>query len=130
MGVGGILTVAIIGIFYLLGLWKKQKDNDDDRLIKILQATVEELDKKVNQQDTDIKALTKEVEQLKRDNENYIRIFQGRDKETQEFYKQGFDAIKLARETHDVVTTVAESVKNTNSAMEKLIAVIEKLAVQ
>ncbi len=126
ISLGAILAVIVTGLLYVLGLYKKGKDGEDDRLIKILQSTVEELEKKVNKQSEDIANLSEEVEELRQDNKKYIEIFQGRDKKTEEFYQQGFEAIKLARETHDIITTVAESIRNTNSAMVKLIEIFGK----
>lgn len=126
ISLGAILTVVVTGFLYIIGIWKKGKDGEDDRLIKLLQTTVEELEKKVNKQAQDIEELSTEVQKLREDNKRYIEIFQGRDKETQEFYKAGYKAIETLTNTHDIITTVAESIKNTNSAMEKLIELISK----
>lgn len=133
IALGSILGVVISGLLYLTGLFSKQKrekkedeDKDDDRLINLLKGTVEELEKKVNKQTIDIMTLTKKVDELERDNRKYIEIFQGRDKETQDFYKAAYGAITTVQQTHDILTTVAESIKNTNSAMEKLIELIGK----
>lgn len=133
ISLGAILAVSVTGLLYVIGIFSKQKgerkkeqDAGDDRLIKILQTTVEELEKKVNQQTIDIEELSIEVEELRRENKKYIEIFQGRDSDTKEFYKKAYEAIEISRQTHDIMTTVAESIKNTNSAMEKLIELIGK----
>lgn len=126
ISLGAILSVVVIGLLFILGLWKKGKNGEDDRLIDILKSTVDALETKVNKQTTDIEALTKEVRDLKRDNEKYIEIFQGRDKETKDFYERAYKAIDTVAQTHDIITTVAESIKNTNSAMEKLIELLSK----
>ena len=124
--VGGIIVVIVTGIFYGLGLWKGKKDNADDRLINILQKTVDEMEKKVNKQTTDIETLTKEVHELKRDNEKYIDIFKGRDERTDRFYSEGFETMKITHQIHDAVTTMAESIRITNESTNKLIALLEK----
>lgn len=132
-GVGIVISGIIAGFLYIASLYDKQKrakkdeeNKDEDRLINLLKDTVDELTKKVDKQTLDIEELTKKVDMLERDNENYIKIFQGRDKDTQDFYKAAYGAIDTVHQTHDIMTTVAESIKNTNSAMEKLIEVIGK----
>jgi len=129
-----VITLVIGGVLVVIGLWdkkvkerKKETDGSEDRLIEILQTTVNELEKKVDQQTKDIEGLTKTVEELKRDNEKYIDIFKGRDGQTQQFYKEGFEAMKIANLTHDVVTTMAESVKNTNENLKSTNENINKL---
>lgn len=120
-------AVALYGLFDKRAMErKKEVDGSEDRLIDILQKTVKELEVKVNKQTEDIEELSLEVEELRKENKKYIEIFQGRDNETKEFYKRAYATMDIAHQTHDVVTTVAESIKNTNSAMEKLINVIEK----
>lgn len=133
ISLGAILAVVVTGLLYILGIYSKQKlerkkeeDAGDDRLIKLLQTTVTELEKKVNQQTLDIEELSTEVAELRKENKIYIDIFQGRDGDTKEFYKKAYEAIEIARQTHDLMGTVAESIKNTNSAMEKLIELIGK----
>ncbi len=126
ISLGAILTVCVTGLLYLIGLWKKGKNGEDDRLITILKQTVDQLEIKVNQQSTDIENLTKELHELKRDNTKYIEIFQGRDQETKEFYKRAYNAMDIMTQTHDIITTVAESTKNTHSTMEKLITLMSK----
>lgn len=127
-GIGMIILTIVVGGLYVVGLWKGKKDNADDRLINILKTTVDELEIKVSKQTIDILSLTKEVHELKRDNEKYIDIFKGRDERTQEFYKQGFESMKIASQTHDLVTTMATSIQNTNNLLEKLIELLSKNA--
>ncbi len=126
ISLGAILAVVVTGLLYVLGLWKKGKNGEDDRLINLLKETVDELEKKVNKQTTDIQLLTTKVGDLERDNKKYIEIFQGRDKDSQDFYKAAYSAIDTVHQTHDILTTVAESIKNTNLAMVKLIELIGK----
>ncbi len=126
ISLGAILTVIVTGLLYLIGLYKKGKDGEDDRLIKILQGTVTEMEKTVKKQTTDIENLTKEVQELKKDNQRYIEIFQGRDEDTKELIKRSYAAMDTVTQTHDILTTMAESIKNTNSTMEKLIELIAR----
>jgi len=105
---------------------KKEVDGSEDRLIDILNKTVNELQKKVDKQSGDIENLIQEVGELKRDNEKYIDIFKGRDESTKEFYKQGFESMKLARETHDAVSTMVKNMEITNQNASKLIELLGK----
>lgn len=133
MGWVAVLTVVVVGGVAVYGIWdrkakerKKEVDDGEDRLIDILQKTVTELEGKVNKQTDDIKNLTQQVELLNRDNKNYIDIFRGRDEQTQQFYKQGFESMKITQENHDLLTTVATSIQNTNDNMTKLIDILGK----
>jgi len=40
ISIGGVFALVVVGGLYVLGIWKKGKDGEDDRLIKILEATV------------------------------------------------------------------------------------------
>lgn len=132
---GWIIAVVVLilggaaGLYMLDGYRTKKKDQEnkgEDRLITLLQTTVQELEKKVNKQTTDIEALTKKVTDLERDNGLLVKVLQGRDDQTQAFYKQAFEAMKVAQQTHDVVTTLAESMKITNDNTTKLIELLSK----
>ncbi len=101
-------------------------DKSEDRLIDVLQKTVTQLETKVNKQTADIEHLTQEVNELKRDNQKYIEIFQGRDSETKKFYESGYAAMKLLNDTHDAVTTMAKSIEDTNKALQALIDLFGK----
>lgn len=95
ISIGGIIAVAVVGVLYIVGLWKNKKDNADDRLIHLLQETVNEMEKKVNQQTLDIERLTKKVSDIERENETLVKVLQGRDEQTQTFYKEAFKAFEL-----------------------------------
>lgn len=124
--IGGVIVVSIIGALYVIGLWKKGKDNQDDRLIKILEGTVNALEKKVDDQKKEhddilsgltkqINELTEKVTELESENETLIKVLQGRDEQTQIFYKKAFEAIELGTKTYAEVgalkSTMGELVK-------------------
>lgn len=105
ISIGGVFSVVVLGGLWILGIVKGKKDNEDDRLIGILQDTVTALEGKVNQQKREhdeiltdltakIKVLGEKVDELERENTTLIKVLQGRDAQTQEFYKQAFDAFK------------------------------------
>ncbi len=133
ISLGAILTVSVAGLLFLIGIFSKQKrvikeeeDKDGDRLINILKATVDQLEEKVNKQTKDIEALTVELHKFKEDNERYIKIFQGRDEQTQEFYKRSYAAMDLDVQTHDIMTTVAKSIADTNATMNRMVDLLSK----
>ena len=120
-------AVAVYGLFDKRSIErKKEVDGSEDRLIDILQKTVKELEVKVNKQSEDIEELSLEVEELRKENKKYIEIFQGRDEETKKFYEQAFESMKLARDTHDAVTTLVKNMEVTNTNATKLIELLGK----
>lgn len=128
LGWMAVITLFVVGSVAVYGLFDKQirerrKDGNasEDRLIDILKKTVDELETKVNKQTKDIDELTTEVNKLRIDNEKYLSILQGRDAETKEFYKQAFESMKLAHDTHDVVTTLAKNMEVANNNTTRLI---------
>lgn len=124
----GLVLAAIAGGFSAYLIYNRQKDGADDRLITILKETVDQLEVKVNKQSEDIEKLTKKITSMEHENEVLVKVLQGRDDQTQQFYKQAFEAMKIAHDTHNVVTTLAESIKNTNDNMAKLIELLSKHA--
>lgn len=117
--IGAILAVVIVGGLYVVGLWKGKKDNEDDRLIGILQDTVTALEQKVDNQKKEhdeiltkltkeIKDLTDKVADLENENETLVKVLQGRDEQTQVFYKKAFEAIEVGAKTHAVVEQMAK----------------------
>lgn len=128
-----IVTLIVAGAFAVYGLWDKnarerrrESDTSEDRLIDLLKKTVDELEKKVNKQTTDIETLTKQMKHLEKENETLVKVLQGRDDQTQQFYKQMLDSIKVAQSTHDTVTTLAKSVQDTVINMTKLIELLSQ----
>ena len=129
MTVGGLLAVAVVGIFYVIGLFSKTKDGADDRLIGILQETVTALEKKVDDQKKEhdnilgnltkqIGELTKKVDDLEQENGTLVKVLQGRDEQTQAFYKKAFEAIETGKGTHSLVENLA---KNQSELMKVLV---------
>ena len=96
-----LIGMAVVGSLAVYGLYDKARierrrsdGSEDDRLINILQGTVDELEKKVNKQIVDIELLTVKVQNLSNENAALIKVLQGRDEQTQEFYRKGFIALK------------------------------------
>ena len=113
-------AVVILGILFLAGLWKKGKDGEDDRLIKILEGTVNALEKKVDDQKKEhdetvgmltkkIDTLTEKVDHLEKENETLTKVLQGKDEATQKFYEQAFKAIDKTNNIFDMVKLQGEN---------------------
>lgn len=125
-----VLVIGFAAAAYMLDQWRDKKriskDAADDRLNSILEKTVKELETKVNKLVDREKELTKEVGELRKDNERLVRILQGRDEQTQDFYKQAFEAIKMSKETHLLVESLVKNTVNTNDNIKKLIELLSK----
>lgn len=104
-----ILAVGAVGLFYFLGMFKKNKNGEDDRLINLLKSTVDELEKKVNQQDKDIKELTNKVGYLGSINKTLTDILQGRDDKTTDFYDKILNAIEIGKQTNESVIQMGKT---------------------
>jgi len=129
LSVGGVFAVVVVGGLYLLGIWKGKKDNEDDRLIDILKETVDALERKVDGQKKEhdetvevltkkIDNLTKKVEELENENETLVKVLQGRDEQTQVFYKKAFEAIETGQKTFALVEQMN---KNHTELMKMLV---------
>jgi len=127
------IVVVIVGVaagMYMLDQWrdKKQqkKDAADDRLNGILEKTVKELSSKVEKLEQSEKELRREVAGLRNDNKLLTEILQGRDAQTQEFYKKAFESMTTSKETHALVTELVKSSESTNANIRELINLLSK----
>ncbi len=124
-GVIVAIVVVVMGIaasLYMLDGYrdrkKKNQDATDDRVISLLQLNVKELEKTVSKQTVDIEGLSKKVTALERENETLIKVLQGRDAQTQEFYKQGFEAMKKTDEIRNSLDVLVKAVKTLSSGLK------------
>src|SRR5690606_36263906 len=122
---------VIAGGVALYGLWdksarerRKDVNEEEDRLITLLQETVKELEKKVDKQGEEIATLTKKVTDLEHENDILVKVLQGRDEQTKEFYKQAYESMKITNETYKIVSKLAEGFAQSNANIEKLISII------
>ena len=128
LGWGAILTLIFAGAFSLYGIFDKTRndrrrstDMEDDRLINLLQGTVSELEKTVKKQTEDIVHLTEKFNKMSYENETLMKVLQGRDEKTQEFYTKGFAAMETANKILVVVENVDKELKEKNNSVAKLI---------
>jgi len=119
------VLAAIAGGFSAYIIYNRNKDGSDDRLIGILQKTVDELEKKVNKQSDDIESLTKKVDELERENETLIEVLQGRDKSTLEFQRQMLEAMRIGMETNGLAKETASSLNRLTDLISAHIVAIE-----
>ena len=132
---------SVIGsiIIFVLGLsaayyWfdkdrrNRRKDENDaeDRLIKLLKQTADEWELKFQLQEKKIIELTKKVDELERENGTLIEILQGRDEQTKKFYEQAFESMKISKESHAILVQLAETKKDTNDNIKRLIDLLMK----
>lgn len=122
----GLILAAIAGGFSAYLIYNRQKDGADDRLITILKETVDELEKKVNKQSTDIESLTKKVDELEKENQTLIEVLQGRDKNTLEFQRQMLEAVRIGMETNGLAKETATKLGSLIDIMEKHILAVEQ----
>jgi FtsZ-binding cell division protein ZapB len=119
LGWGGLIIGLGFAAVAAYLTFKQYRGGQDDRLINILKDTVEELEKKVDQQDRDIKLMQAQVSSLQTTNDTLTRVLQGRDTETIEFQRRVDGAVIASRDTNEKVTIMAEQ-------MIKLMGILER----
>lgn len=87
---------------------KIKQDSADDRLIGILEKTVNEMKAKVEQLEKRERELTVEVAELRKDNEKLVLILQGRDEQTIKFYNEFADMVQVNKKTYDIVENIGK----------------------
>lgn len=127
---------------------KKIEDDSEDRIIKLLNDTTQALEDKLRttqieyerdkqmlnekyEQDrktlnSKIDDLTKKVDLLEKENTTLLKVLQGRDEQTQEFYKKGFEAMKTMDSCYSLVKDLSTMVKDKNGNIEKLLDILGK----
>ena len=122
-----VLVMGVAASFYLFDSYRERKKQTAvkaaDDLVGILNETVGALKDKVENQEKAIHELTLKVDTLSRDNEILTKVLQGRDAGTQEFYKQGFAAMKLSLETNAIVKEIATAIKSQTKSFNKIIEI-------
>lgn len=138
IAVAGSVTILATAYFYGVGIVKGKKDNADDRLIHILKETVEELEKKVDNQKKEydetvgtltkkIDDLTEKVDELEKENSTLIEVLQGRDKNTLDFQKQMLEAMKIGMETNGLAKHTSEKLTELMGMMGDHLKAVEAI---
>lgn len=137
-----IIAGAIIaGIIALWGIFdqrakqrRKELDDQEDRLINLYKAEIDQLKKnqeeseiqlnKLNEKyEREIKELRDKVVKVNGENEILKALLEGKDKNTLEFQKQGFDAMKRMQRMEKTTMT---GFRTMNTNIERLARSIEK----
>lgn len=121
----GILSLAVIGLLALFGLFNragKQKADEtnkaDDRLIGLLQGTVSQLEKKVGEQASLIKSMGDRMTALESDNKLMRDLLQGRDERTQMLIDKGLETLSALSE---LMTTVQDTNTKVNDLHKTIV---------
>ncbi len=121
----GLIAVAIVGVFAFTGVFsgkkrqlKQEESATEDRVMRLLKEQVNALESRVKKQDADLGDLTKKVESLISENHLLRNILQGKDEQTQAFYKDAYAAM-------EIVKAIAASSKENNTALTKLITLMD-----
>lgn len=126
----GMVIVGLVSIYGLLDREnrKRQNDNDaaDDRLIKLLQGTVDSLEKQVNELTTQVGELGNKVTKLQAENGMLRSILQGRDENTKAEKKAYQEAIVIVEENNTFVKQNAKNIEKTNKNIERIAKLMEE----
>lgn len=124
--IGGLALVAMGGlaVFYYLDkerrARKKEEDEADDRLIKLLQETIKELDQKVKSLEAWKQEREKEMAALRAENQTLIRVLQGRDRDSEDFRRMAAESFKLTAEIHAFTRQTSEGITKLSGILERL----------
>ena len=106
----------MLGALALYGLFDKVRskkngevENANEKLIGLLQDTVNELEKRFTELSGEYRKLSGDFEDLMGKHKIVVEILQGRDKQTQEFYVKAYEVMEIAKSTNTMVKTLAES---------------------
>lgn len=134
MGIVSVVALVAVGFFAIAGVINKarqEKEQEaekvDDRLINLLKEQVAVLEKKVAALEASSKTNQEKLVKLEARNEILEQIFQGRDTQTQEFYKQGFETMKKTDTIANMVAQNSKSIERLAKLMEKTLEKIEDI---
>lgn len=110
------METTLIVILALANMWqifapsilskRKEADNLDDKVVRLLKENIAALEKKVGELENEQKKNSKEIETLTASNKLLTAILQGRDEKTQKFQDEGFKAIQTITEIQQMLRSV------------------------
>lgn len=132
-GWGTVITIVILGIFSALNLIdrgrtdkQKRSDSADDRIIDILTKTIAVLEKKVKDLEEGQVQANTEITKLQSRNKMIEEIFAGRDGQTVEFQKRGFEIMAQFQLTDKKIDALIAVANQTQKNIEGLVGVLDK----
>ena len=108
VGIIGIGWSAITAYQKGFGKFEVQKDEAADGLVKILQQTVDALQKQVDELKRSHTEQSREISQLRGENNTLMKILQGRDEMAVKFQSEGFGAFARIQTMADGFEHLAE----------------------
>ena len=89
---GIVVSICITGYTAYVA-YRKQRNEQEDRLIKILETTVSKLEAQVHEQSRTIEDLSKRVTDFEILNKKYVQMLENRDASTAEFLKRAGESM-------------------------------------
>lgn len=121
----GVASAVIFGAFGLFGIFNKnaramKKEGIDTAkdVIDLLNAKVAALEAKMDEYQETVDELTKKVDSLQAENHTLTQVLQGRDGQTQQFYKDMYASM-------EVMKNIAISSADNSKTLTKLMATLD-----
>lgn len=128
--IGTALLVGFVALWGVLDKSLRDRNKEKTSLEDKVRALYQEESKQLQEQVT---VLSEQVKKLTTENEVITKIFQGRDSQTLEFQKQGFEVMKQFAQTANTISETHQlAVKNHNGLremtknIERLFKIMEK----
>jgi len=126
----GLVTLGLFAIVGVVDRVRRERDSDanktDDRLISLLKSSVEALERKVADLETLQQQNQVKLEELETRNKILEQVFQGKDAQTQEFYRRGFQEMDKTEQLIMITSKTNENVEKLYKAIEKHLATLER----
>ena len=126
------IVILILGGFSLFQVFgggilkvREQSDKADDRLIKLLKDTVEELERKVKDLDTKLNLTNADLVKYRTENDMMTKVLQGRDVASLEYQNKALDAMKKVDAVLSIVTENSTQVKSLCVLIERHLQALE-----
>lgn len=129
LAVGGGLAIIY---FFDINLRRRQQFNDktEERVIDLLKEQVNVLERKVNDQEDQIKSLAVKVDTLTKENHLLRDVLQGRDKDTQAYQAEGRRAFKVADEALQEIKVMGANIQSLMKALDAKLKVLTESTVE
>ena len=128
-----IITIVVVGVFSLIalldrGMKQKRTDADalDKELINSLKTKAELQEERIKELETDHKASTALINQLKGENQMMKELLQGRDKATLDYQKTGLEAMAKIDKIFEVAITNSKNIETLTKTLTDHFSRIEK----